>query len=369
MMIPIDKIRVRDDRIRRDYGNIDELAEDINQNGLINPPVVNKEFLLLAGERRLRACKSLGWKQIEVRMMDTRDAEHELNVEISENENRKAFSKSERVDYMKRLLRIEQAKAKERQDLGEKSHEGGRSDEKTAEQFGISSNTLRKEISIVDHQDALTPEDFADWDEGKLSTNKAFQRIKAQLAEKDKTIEILKSTPQSTREKFERSRADRLQAEVEELKSRKPEVKKIEVIPEDYEKAKFEAAANDKKMRLYRDECERLTKRYEEKCRETLELEDKLHEMKSASMEGLDNSNLSENVFYFCTICNNFISNVGGLVWLTERIADMPKKEKEMFLKAAKAFNDWSVVFKENLERSIDASDTENHAGIPLLAD
>lgn len=114
-------------------------------------------------------------------MMDTRDAEHELNVEISENDVRKGFTKSERVDYMKRLLRIEQSKADERKksgkkDLSENSHEG-RSDERTAEQFGISSNTMRKEMSIVDNKDLLTPEDFADWDEGRLSTNKVFKKM------------------------------------------------------------------------------------------------------------------------------------------------------------------------------------------------
>lgn len=50
-------------------------------------------------------------------------------------------------------MRIEQAKAKERMEEGrnqyspsENSHEGSRSDEATAEQFGISSNTMRREV-------------------------------------------------------------------------------------------------------------------------------------------------------------------------------------------------------------------------------
>ena len=363
MIIPINKIQVRSDRIRKDYGDINELAEDIRQNGLINPPVVNKDFLLLAGERRLRACESLGWQQIEVRMMDTRDAEHELNVEISENENRKSFSKSERVDYMKRLLRIEQAKAKERQDLGQKSDEGVRADEATAEQFGVSRDTLRREITIADHKDLLTPEDFADWDEGRLSTNKAYQRLKAQLSEKDKTIEIMKNSPQSIREKFEKARADRLQAEIEELKGKEPE------LPEDYEKVKFEAEANRRKMTMYREECERLTDRYEQKCREALELRDRVSDLEHATQEGLESASLSENIFYFCAICNNFISNVGGLVWLTERIADMPQKEKVMYLKAARAFNDWAAVFRGNLERSLDGTEERTDTGVPLLPD
>ena len=84
-----------------------------------------------------------------------------------------------------------------------------------------------------------------------------------------------------------------------------------------------------------------------------MQLENELHELKMATKEGLDTSNLSENVFYFCMMCNNFVGNVGGLVWLTDRIADMPEKEKEMFLKAANSFKDWALVFSENLERSM----------------
>lgn len=191
MLIPISKIIVRD-RIRKDFGDIEGLADSINKYGLINNPVVNKDYVLLAGERRIRACKLLGWEQIPVNMMDTRDAEHELNIEISENDDRKEFSKAERVDYMRRLWRIEQAKAAERQRAALKQNadtdremfperETGRAKDKTAAAFGISGKTMEKEMQIVDNKDLLTPEDFADWDEGRLSTNKAFQKVKAML--------------------------------------------------------------------------------------------------------------------------------------------------------------------------------------------
>lgn len=107
------------------------------------------------------------------------------------------------------------------------------------------------------------------------------------------------------------------------------------------------------------------------KSREILELKDRIRELESATKEGLDTANLSENVFYFCTIANNFIGNVGGLVWLTDRIADMPAKEKEMFLKAAYSFRDWALVFADNLERSVNNGkhSTAVNTGIPLLAD
>lgn len=47
--------------------------------------------------------------------MAVKDAEHQLNLEISENEARKDFSKAERIDYARKLERIESLKAKEKQ--------------------------------------------------------------------------------------------------------------------------------------------------------------------------------------------------------------------------------------------------------------
>ena len=328
MMIDINRILVRN-RIRKDFGDLNELADDIRQNGLINPPVVNRDFELLAGERRLRACKSLGWSQIEVRMMDTRDAEHELNVEISENENRKEFSKAERVDYMKRLLAIEQVKAREISDQNlkqnsdsQKSDTRGRADDRTAEQFGVSRDTLRKEISIVDHKDALTPEDFADWDEGKLSTNKAFQKLQESLITSRREI------------KFYKNRIERLEHE-----------------------RNSNAAYNE------------LMAKYTKKCNEALKLQDQIAELQEVTQEGLETGNLSENVFYFCTLANNFVGNVGGLVWLTDRIDDMPSRERELFLKASKALRDFSEAFTQNLERTGVENGKRTDSAVSLLSD
>ena len=365
MIVDIEKIVIRD-RIRKDFGDIQELADDIKQNGLINPPVVNKEYELLAGERRLRACKSLGWKQVEIRMMDTRDAEHELNVEISENDVRKGFTKSERVDYMKRLLRIEQAKAKERQ--GERTSVENktdvvRADTETAKQFGIAKDTMRKEMSIVDHKDLLDPSEFAEWDEGRLSTNKVFQKVKAELAAKDKRIKELESAQPGKREiQFYKNR-------IADLESRKPEPKIVEreVIPDDYEESKKDAKKFKEQAKTNKAAYDQLMAKYTKKCNEALALQDQVNELQHVTQEGLEFGNLSENVFYFCTLANNFVGNVGGLVWLTDRINDMTDKEKDLFLKAAHALNDFSQMFAQNMERI--GYGTRTDTAVPLLAD
>lgn len=180
MLINIEQIKI-ENRIRKDFGNIQELADDIKQNGLINPPVVISEsdgaYTLLTGERRIRAMKLLGYKQVEVRTWKSLNDEQKLNIEISENEARKDFSKSERMEYALRLAEIERIKARERMSEGGKGRlksDNLRSDEAVSQKLGIGSkDTYRKEKYIYENQSSLTPEDFADWDEGRLSTNKS----------------------------------------------------------------------------------------------------------------------------------------------------------------------------------------------------
>lgn len=130
--------------------------------------------------------------QVEVRPMSPRDAEHALNLEISENESRKDFSKSERIEYARRLERIEAAKAKERQEatlrkgtqspvtenFPEREHQGEVRNI-VAEKLSIGSGKqYEKEKYILDNKDMLSIEDFAEWDEGKLSDNLQSQSKK-----------------------------------------------------------------------------------------------------------------------------------------------------------------------------------------------
>ena len=74
----IDEIIVKD-RIRKDAGGMMELINDIKANGLINPVTVNTDHVLLAGYRRLSACKALGWTDIPVHMVSTENEEQDLN--------------------------------------------------------------------------------------------------------------------------------------------------------------------------------------------------------------------------------------------------------------------------------------------------
>ena len=57
-------------RCRTDVGDIDALAAGIREAGLLHPVVVTPDGKLIAGSRRLAACKSLGWDKVPVQVVD-----------------------------------------------------------------------------------------------------------------------------------------------------------------------------------------------------------------------------------------------------------------------------------------------------------
>jgi hypothetical protein len=140
----------------------------------------------------------------------------------------------------------------------------------------------------------------------------------------------------------------------------------IKVVKAD-EQSKTDAKRFREQAKTNKAAYDQLMAKYTKKCNEALELQDQVNELQHVTQEGLEFGNLSENVFYFCTLANNFVGNVGGLVWLTDRINDMTDKEKDLFLKAAHALNDFSQMFAQNMERI--GYGTRTDTAVPLLAD
>jgi ParB/RepB/Spo0J family partition protein len=76
-------------RQRTELTGIEELAESIRANGLINPILVQRDSLqLVAGERRLAACNLLGWTHIPAQYEDEVDPVELRILELEENVRR-----------------------------------------------------------------------------------------------------------------------------------------------------------------------------------------------------------------------------------------------------------------------------------------
>ena len=117
-MLHISEVRVAE-RIRKDNGGLEELANDIHEHGLINPITVMEQseggYVLIAGLRRLKAMERMGAKEIRATVMTALEVDEMLMLEIAENEQRKEFTVSEKLAFAEKLKAVEAEKAKQRQ--------------------------------------------------------------------------------------------------------------------------------------------------------------------------------------------------------------------------------------------------------------
>jgi ParB family chromosome partitioning protein len=202
MKMEISKIKVAE-RIRKLTEKIDELATDIQKNGLINPITImetnnNDEYQLLAGLRRLRAARFLGWTEIDVNIVPPKDAEAALNIEYSENVQREDFTYSEKVDYTRLISEIESAKAKERMSEGGKT--AGRSRPQQGGEFlpqATSEEDNFEKIPSMDHKRKPRTRDIIgakigmsgkQYDMAKYIAKHASQEIIDELDRNERTI-------------------------------------------------------------------------------------------------------------------------------------------------------------------------------------
>ena len=217
MLIPIKDIIITT-RQRRDLGDITNLAASMKKFGLLAPVVVNESYHLIAGERRIRAAEFLGWNEIGATMMTTSTAEDSLLMEISENVDRKSFTREEQVNAGIELERIEELKANQRHatstggtnpQLRENFPiaEKGRVRDKVACRFNMSGKQYERDKFVVAHKELFPVVDkdgediyYDDWNNFKVSTNKVYIIIRKLLGQQTKKSaqELISTTTPAT---------------------------------------------------------------------------------------------------------------------------------------------------------------------------
>ena len=231
--IPIDSIIIRD-RVRKEFGDINSLADSISSVGLLQPIVINENNELIDGQRRIKAYEQLERTEIPFFRVNL---EKIILGEFHANSNRKELTTTERVNISNavekylhersrsvgrpRVAKDAEAEAglvKTAPDPqnAEKSVNGmhdkvinsknnsvnltrfsGRLKDNVAMYFGISRNTLEKEkliVSAAERDPKLFEELRKKVDSKKISVDKAVHEIQKQIR-KD---QILTSVRNST---------------------------------------------------------------------------------------------------------------------------------------------------------------------------
>lgn len=154
--LPVSRILPNPSQPRKIFQEEDlqSLAQSIQENGLLQPVTVRREagaYYLIAGERRLRACKLAGLKEIPALVADC-PPEDSAVLALLENIQRKDLQMFEQAHALVNLLRQWQI-----------------TQEEAAKRLGISQSYLANKIRLL----KLTPEEQTEILERKLTERHA----------------------------------------------------------------------------------------------------------------------------------------------------------------------------------------------------
>jgi len=190
-------------RTRGDVGDIEELANSLKEKGLIQPIAVMRydetyedrwNYFLLAGGRRLKAARHLGWKTIPARIYPHGlDGLEIRQIELEENIRRKDMNDAEKLKATKQIhdLWVSMYGEKTSTKKGAKGH----SLRDTANRLGISVGKASMDIELAERLEEM-PE-LAKF--GSASEiRKAIKKAKKQVARDEKIEEYEKEIASNT---------------------------------------------------------------------------------------------------------------------------------------------------------------------------
>lgn len=139
---------------------------------------------------------------------------------------------------------------------------------------------------------------------------------------------------------------DYLKTKIEELENREPEVKTVEVVkevvPDDYEELK---KSKDSSLKDYRY-LESLRNKDREEIKE---LQERIKDLETR--KGIDElqRKLEEEASYFAIRTFDYIQKNGGYVWITERMEQLPEKQRKEFISTVYAIDAFAKQMVENI--------------------
>jgi len=205
-LVDVDKIKPDKDQPRKtfDEESLKELAETFKTQGIIQPIEIDENYQIIIGERRWRAAKLAGLKQIPCKIVRGLTLEQKLERQLIENIHHEPLNDLEKAKSIKRLMEIK-----------------GWSATNVTLVLGMSLPYVQRLLSLVD-----APKEVKKLIEDKGIPPSVAGEIAYRLKEQpEKMIQVVKKVAKAEKNKLEYSR--QLVQEVK-LKEKKIEVPKEE---------------------------------------------------------------------------------------------------------------------------------------------
>lgn len=203
-LIPIDAIKTQSSYLRIET-DVEKLKKSIQTIGLINPLTINENNELIAGGRRFKALKELGFTEVPVTIISDTTLKQEL-ISIDENLVRQDLTKIEMERYLNRGREIyeelfpsavkveeEDVTKPEGQQINEELPAEKRSFlDVTAEKTGLSKKSIKQAIDRDLHSSEKVKQLRS---LGELNASQTNELIKLDKEQQDKVVELVKTRP------------------------------------------------------------------------------------------------------------------------------------------------------------------------------
>lgn len=348
-------------------GKWNDFIKSIKTSGVIEPIIVTQDKVVVSGHQRLRACKSLGIKEVavEMRNYDSEDAVIkdliETNIRQRGDVGGSDIKLGNRIKELERIYGVRNGSAGK---VGGSIGTSKMTDSKLAEQMGIDLNTLKRAKALA----SLPLEILELVDKGTISPS-AASRLIAKLTpeEQEKLAVSLPAVDRLTQKQVQtyidqiqakdnqiagyelkaeqdKQEKERLRSELKEAKNAEQKVQVVtkEVVPADYEEVKKERERLRSENKLLQAERDVLSRDYKARCDEVTEMKDKMSAVREDATRENIKDELQQDCIFFCARCDSFLKAVGGYAYLADRLDVLPKLERESYKKAVESIMAWA---------------------------
>lgn len=311
----------------------EEFKNLIKEEGIISEIIVAPDMTIISGHQRYKAAKELGIKMIPIRIReDLIDEDKKLKVLLAAN-----FGRSKNDDAKQRKVAVEYVRlcGYGHGEIGKNHSQNSQNEnsekltlEEIAKRLGTSKANLTRALSIERN---LTESMKELLDTGVISKTVASDVITS--LSKDEQEELIKSM--DITQKITQKQVQQYINEIKQLKENPP-------IPSDYNSTKRE-------LLDYKNDYNNLKSQFNEKVLELQELRKQIENMKVTEPTEQYNKKLKDSTIFFCSKVADFIEKVGGYVWLSDHLNELPDYERKSYVNAVKTIYAWAENLLSNI--------------------
>ena len=318
----------------------DSLLQSISTSGITNAITITDKKVIISGHQRVRACKVLGIEEVSYKMIHYDNEENEIKDLIESNLRQRVLGNTNPVKLGKCFTflneyygiqnggnRGNQYTMPEEKVFTLANQEQPNTQSELAESFGVTKQTMNNYMRLATAIPEL--EDLVDT--GIVTKDTALAMLR-NLSEEEQLelISSLDTTKRITKKQMEKY--------IEEIKSLKENPPK----PQDYESTK-------KQLQSYKNDYMYVKQQFDEKVKELQNLRKQIETMNDNSPYTQYEKKLKDSSLIFCSKVATFIEQVGGYVWLTDKLNEIPELEREGYIKSVHVIKSWADTMEYNI--------------------